>query len=132
MSISRLLRPRSVAIVGASPTAGSLGAGVLANLARFRFSGALHLVNPRYDRIGERPCVRSIPELPDGVDCAVLAIPQAHVVEAVRACAKKGISGLIVLSGGFAEAGEEGKRAQQEIAAIAQDSGMAVQGPNCL
>jgi acetate---CoA ligase (ADP-forming) len=132
MSIGRLLRPRSVAIVGASPTAGSLGAGVLANLARFRFGGDLHLVNPRYDRIGERPCIRSIPELPDGVDCAVLAIPQAHVVEAVRACAKKGIGGLIVLSGGFAEAGEEGKRAQQEIAAIAQDSGMAVQGPNCL
>jgi acyl-CoA synthetase (NDP forming) len=132
VSISRLLRPRSIAIVGASPTAGSLGAGVLANLERFRFGGPLHLVNPRHDRIGERPCVRSIPELPDGIDCAVLAIPQAHVVDAVRACAKKGIGGLIVLSGGFAEAGEEGERAQEQIAAIAQDSGMAVQGPNCL
>ena len=76
MSISRLLRPRSVAVVGASPTPGSLGAGVLANLGRFRFSGPLHLVNPRYDRIDERPCVRSIAELPDGIDCAVLAIPQ--------------------------------------------------------
>jgi acyl-CoA synthetase (NDP forming) len=121
-----------VAIVGASATAGSLGAGVLANLGRFRFGNPLHLVNPRYDRIGERPCIRSIQELPDGIDCAVLAIPQAHVVDAVRACADKGIGGLIVLAGGFAEAGEEGKRAQEQIAAIAQDAGIALQGPNCL
>jgi acetate---CoA ligase (ADP-forming) len=132
VSISRLLRPRSVAIVGASPTAGSLGAGVLANLARFRFGGSLHLVNPRYDRIGERPCARSIPELPDGIDCAVLAIPQTHVVETVRACAEKKMGGLIVLAGGFAEAGEQGKRAQEQIAAIALRSGLALQGPNCL
>ena len=132
MSISRLLRPRSVAIVGASPTPGSLGAGVLANLGRFRFAKPLHLVNPRYDRIGERPCVRSISELPDGIDCAVLAIPQAHVADAVRACAEKKIGGLIVLAGGFAEAGEEGKRAQEQIAAIAQAAGIALQGPNCL
>lgn len=132
MSISRLLRPRSIAIVGASATPGSLGAGVLANLDRFRFAGPLHLVNPRYDRIGERPCVHSIAELPDGIDCAVLAIPQARVVDAVRACAGKGMGGVIVLSGGFAETGEEGRRAQEQIAAIAQESGMAVQGPNCL
>ena len=132
MSISRLLRPRSVAVVGASPTPGSLGAGVLANLGRFRFGGPLHLVNPRYDRIGERPCVRSIAELPDGIDCAVLAIPQIHVVDAVRACAEKGIGGLIVLAGGFAEAGEQGLRAQEQIAAIAQNAGVALQGPNCL
>jgi acyl-CoA synthetase (NDP forming) len=105
---------------------------VLANLGRFRFSNPLHLVNPRYDRIGERPCVRSIAELPDGIDCAVLAIPQVHVADAVRACAEKGMGGLIVLAGGFAEAGEEGKRAQEQIAAIAQGAGIALQGPNCL
>ena len=132
MSISRLLRPRSVAIVGASATPGSLGGGVLANLERFRFGGALHLVNPRYDRIGERPCVRSISELPDGIDCAVLAIPHAHVLDSVRACAAKGIGGLIVLAGGFAEAGEQGKSAQEQLAAIAQGADLALQGPNCL
>jgi acetate---CoA ligase (ADP-forming) len=132
VSISRLLRPRSVAIVGASPTPGSLGGGVLANLQRFRFGGALHLVNPRYDRIGDRPCARSIAELPNGIDCAVLAIPNAHVVDSVRACAEKGIGGLIVLAGGFAEAGEKGKRDQEQIAALAQGSGLALQGPNCL
>jgi acyl-CoA synthetase (NDP forming) len=132
VSISRLLRPRSVAIVGASPTPGSLGGGVLANLQRFRYEGALYLVNPRHDRIGERPCVHSIQELPDGIDCAVLAIPNASVVDSVRACAAKGIRGMIVLAGGFAEAGEPGKRAQAQLAAIAQEYGVALQGPNCL
>jgi acyl-CoA synthetase (NDP forming) len=121
-----------VAIVGASSTRGSLGAGVLANLDRFSFANPLHLVNPRYDSIGARPCVRSIAELPDGIDCAVLAIPQAHVADAVRACAEKGMGGLIVLAGGFAEAGEAGKRAQEQIAEIAQRAGIALQGPNCL
>ncbi len=132
MSISRLLRPRSVAIVGASAKPGSLGAGVLANLERFAFSKPLYLVNPRYDRIGERACVRSIADLPDGIDCAVLAIPQAQVADAVRSCAETNIGGVIVLAGGFGEAGEEGKHAQEQIAAIAQQAGMALQGPNCL
>lgn len=132
MSIRRLLRPRSIAIVGASPTAGSLGAGVLANLDRFRFRGPVHLVNPRYDRIGERPCVRSIAALPDGIDCVVLAIPQVHVVDSVRACAEKGIGGLIVLAGGFAETGAPGRREQERIAAIALEFGVALQGPNCI
>ncbi|NLG78071.1 MAG: acetate--CoA ligase family protein [Xanthomonadaceae bacterium] len=132
MSISRLLRPRSVAIVGASSTPGSLGAGVLANLGRFRFDKPLYLVNPRYDRIGERACARSISELPDGIDCAVLAIPKVHVADAVRRCAEKNIGGVIVLAGGFGEVDEEGRRAQEEIAAIARRAGMALQGPNCL
>jgi acetate---CoA ligase (ADP-forming) len=132
VSISRLLRPRSVAIVGASATPGSLGGGVLANLERFQFAGDLHLVNPRYDKIGQRPCVRTIQDLPDGIDCAVLAIPQVHVLESVRACAAKGIGGLVVLAGGFAEAGEQGLKAQEQIAAIARDAGIALQGPNCL
>jgi acyl-CoA synthetase (NDP forming) len=89
-------------------------------------------VNPRYDQIGERPCVRSIAALPDGIDCAVLAIPQVHVVDSVRACAEKGIGGLIVLAGGFAETGESGKRDQERIAAIALEFGVALQGPNCI
>jgi acyl-CoA synthetase (NDP forming) len=132
VSISRLLRPRSIAIVGASSTPGSLGGAVLGNLDRFQFDGALHLVNPRYDRIGERPCVRTVAELPDGIDCVVLAIPQAHVVESVRACAGKKIGGMIVMAGGFAEVGEEGRCAQEQIAALAQDAGIAMQGPNCI
>ncbi len=130
--IDRLLRPRSIAIVGASATPSSLGASVLANLDRAKFSGAIHLVNPKRAEIGGRPCVASVDDLPDSVDCAVLAIPRAGVMEAVLACAKKGVGGVIIFSAGFAESGAEGRAEQERIREISRQYGMVVEGPNCL
>lgn len=131
-AIARLLRPRSVAIVGASPTPGALGASVLENLERAGYAGDIHLINPKRSEINGRPCRPSIDELPMGVDCAVLAIPHAAVLESVRACARRGIGGVIIFSAGFAEGGEEGRAEQAEIAHIAREHGMIVEGPNCL
>ncbi len=131
-AIARLLRPRSLAIIGASPTPGSLGGGVMGNVARFGFKGDVHLVNPTRKEIDGRPCLASPKDLPFGVDCAVLAIPGKAVLETARACAGRGVGGLIIFGAGFAEAGEEGKAAQAELAQIAREAGMAVEGPNCL
>ncbi len=131
-SLRRLLRPKSVAIVGASPSPGSLGGGVLANLRRSGFSGPIHLVNPKYGDIGGIACVGSVEQLPDGVDCTVLAVGRKQVPDMVRACAAKKFGGLIVLAGGFAEEGEEGRAMQADIARTAAEAGMALQGPNCL
>jgi acyl-CoA synthetase (NDP forming) len=127
-----MLRPRSIAIVGASPAPGSLGASVLANLERFGFRGDVHLVNARRAQINGRPCVNATSALPAGVDCAVLAIPQAGVLDAVAGCAQRGVGGVIVYAAGFAEAGPEGRELQAEIARIGCDHGMAIAGPNCL
>ena len=118
--IERLLRPRSIAIVGASPTPGSLGNGVMGNLARFGFRGEVHLVNPGRADIDGKPCFKSPADLPEGVDCVVLAIPGKGVLDAARQCATRGVGGLIVFGAGFAEAGEEGRAAQAELAKIAQ------------
>jgi acetate---CoA ligase (ADP-forming) len=131
-SIVRLLRPRSVAIVGASPTPGALGAAVLANLEQAGYDGEIHLINPKRAEINGRPCKPSIDELPMGVDCAVLAIPHAAVLESVRACARRGVGGVIIFSAGFAEGGESGRAEQEEIARIAREHDMIVEGPNCL
>lgn len=131
-AIPRLMNPRSVAIVGASPTPGALGASVLANLERAGFKGAIHLVNPRRAEIGGRPCVASAAQLPPGVDCAVLAIPGAAVLDALRDCAAAGVASAIVFSAGFAEEGPEGLARQAEVARIAHAHGMAIEGPNCL
>jgi acyl-CoA synthetase (NDP forming) len=130
--MERLLRPRSIALIGASSTPGSLGASVLANLDNAEYSGNLHLVNPKRAVIGGRTALGSIDELPDNIDCAVLAIPGAGVLEAVRACAKKGFGSTIIFSAGFAESGAQGEAAQREIAEIAKATGMIVEGPNCL
>ena len=132
MSVARLLRPRSVAIVGASPTPGSLGASVLGNLERAGYSGEIHLVNPKRAEINGRPCVASVEALPDGVDCAVLAIPRAAVLDTIEACARKGVGGAILFAAGFAEGGDQGRAEQERIADIAAEAGMVVEGPNCL
>jgi acyl-CoA synthetase (NDP forming) len=131
-AISRLLAPRSVAIIGASATQGSLGGGVVANLDRFGFAGDIHLINPNRSEINGRPCLASAEALPMGVDCAVLAIPRAGILSAVEACGRRGVGGVIVFSAGFAEAGPDGVAAQHELARLAGQYGMAVEGPNCL
>lgn len=131
-AINRLLRPGSIAIVGASPTPGALGAAVLANLVRAKFAGEIHLVNPKRDEIGGRRCLKSPEELPEGVDVAVLAIPRAAVLPSVRALAARKVGAIIIFSSGFAEGGEQGLADQREIARIAREHGIVVEGPNCL
>ncbi|HUB51208.1 MAG TPA: acetate--CoA ligase family protein [Terracidiphilus sp.] len=130
--IDRLVRPSSVALIGVSEKAGSLGRTLLANLESASYSGAIYLVNPKRPVINERVCLGSIDELPDGIDCAVLAVPGAAVNDAARSCAAKSVGSLMVFSAGFAESGAEGAAAQQELAAIARHHGIIVEGPNCL
>lgn len=130
--LSRLLTPRSVVIVGASPTPGALGNSVLRNLDRHGYAGAVHLINPKRDEIDGRPCLKSIDELPPGVDAAVLAIPGPAVLDAVKALAARDVGAAIIFSAGFAEGGEEGLAAQAEVARIAAEHGMIIEGPNCL
>jgi len=130
--LERLLRPRSVAIVGASATPGALGASVLANLLRLGFSGDIHLINPNRAAIGDRACLQSIEELPPGVDVAVLAIPRAGVLAAVDSLARRGVGAAVIFSAGFAEGGDEGRAQQRELADIAERHDMLIEGPNCL
>nr|WP_284700773.1 acetate--CoA ligase family protein [Robbsia betulipollinis] len=127
-----MLRPRTVAIVGASATPGALGASVLENLCGMGFSGQLHLVNPNRDEIDGRPCLRAIGALPEGVDVAVLAIPAAGVLDALRQLAQRKAGAAIIFSSGFAESGTAGLALQRELARVAFESGMLIVGPNCL
>lgn len=131
-SLDRLLRPRSIAIVGASEKPGALGASVLTNLERAGFSGDIHLINPKRDEIAGRVCIKSVDDLPEGVDAAVLAIPRVAVLDAVKALARRNVGAAIIFSAGFAEGGAAGMAEQQELARIADAAGMVVEGPNCL
>jgi len=130
--LTRLLQPRSVAIVGASEKPGSLGEAVLANLDRAEFAGDIHLINPRRQRIGNRACLASVDALPENIDCAILAIPGAAVVETLEACARRCVASAIVFSAGFAESGDTGREAQQRIAELARSDNILIEGPNCL
>ncbi len=131
-ALDRLIRPRSVAILGASDKPGALGNQVLANLERHGFTGDIYLINPKRDSIAGRACLRSVADLPEGVDAAVLAIPGGAVLDTIRALAARGVGAAVIFSAGFAEGGEEGLAAQRDVARIAAESGMVIEGPNCL
>jgi acyl-CoA synthetase (NDP forming) len=130
--IDRLLRPKSVAVVGASDRTGALGATLLNNLVQYEFAGDIYPVNPKRDELlGLRVC-HSIDELPEGIDCAVLAIPRPFVLDTVRQLAARKCGAVVIYSAGFSEAGEEGMREQLELGTIAAEHGMVIEGPNCL
>ncbi|MEI6644156.1 MAG: acetate--CoA ligase family protein [Novosphingobium sp.] len=131
-ALERLLRPRSVAVVGASDKPGALGTTLLSNLDANGFGGDVYPINPKRESLGGRACLPGIEALPEGVDAAVLAIPRAGVLDAVRALAERNVGGVVIFAAGFAEGGAEGLAEQQEIARIAHAAGMVVEGPNCL
>ncbi|HEY1504460.1 MAG TPA: acetate--CoA ligase family protein [Stellaceae bacterium] len=130
--VGRLLRPRSVAIVGASPDRGTIGANALENLLLAGYRGDIHLVSRSRKEINGRSCVPTIDDLPLGVDAVVLVVPEAVVVDSVAACARQQAGSAVVFASGFAETGGEGKANQDRITAIAHESGLMLLGPNCI
>lgn len=126
------VRPKGVAVIGASENPTKLGYGVIRNLLHpeWGFPGPVYPVNPKRDTILGHRAYRDIGEVPDPVDLAVILIPAPAVPQAVEACGERGVRGIIVVSGGFRELGAEGERLQREIVAIARRHGMRLMGPN--
>lgn len=130
-SVERLLRPGSVAVVGAGRRPDSIGATLLDNLLTGGFRGAVHAVNPHTSEVSGVRSYPSVAEIPGPVDLAVVAVPAEHVEAVVRDCAAKGVHGLVVVSTGFADAGtDEGRDRQHRLVGLARGSGMRVVGPS--
>ena len=130
-SMERLLRPRSVAVMGASRQAGTIGYELVRNLVGTSLQGPVYPINPMADYVASIPCWPSIEAVPGEVDLAVIAVPAASVTEAVEACGRKGVAAVVVVSAGFAEVGPEGEAAQRAAARLAHDHSMRMVGPNC-
>lgn len=131
-ALQRLLQPRAIAIVGASDDARSVGGLVVANVERFGYAGAVHLVSRSREQVHGRRCVKTIDELPEGIDAAVLVVPQAAVLASVAACGRRGMGGVVVFASGYAELGEAGRAEQAALAEVARAHGLALLGPNCM
>ncbi|NOZ50411.1 MAG: acetate--CoA ligase family protein [Chloroflexi bacterium] len=125
-------QPRGIAIIGASATPGKLGYSVVANLVQGHYPGHIYPVNPHATRILDLPCYTQVADVPDPVDLAVIIIPAPHVPAALEACGQRGIRAANILSGGFAEAGDEGIVLQDQLLAIARRYHMRLIGPNCV
>lgn len=130
--LSALLRPRSIAVIGASAEATKLGGRTMVNLKKGKFAGPIFGVNPRAKEIQGFPCYPTIRDAPAPVDLAIVSLPSQHVLDALGACAVSGVQAVILFSAGFAEVGPEGAAAQERITALARANGMRVLGPNCL
>ncbi|MGE0387067.1 MAG: CoA-binding protein, partial [Gammaproteobacteria bacterium] len=127
----RLIAPESVAIIGASQNPAAYGSATFRNMARY--TGRVHFVNARYDRIGDLPCWPSIAALPETPDCVIVAVPREAVEGLVAECAARGVGGVVIFSAGFAESGRpELIDLQARIVAIAREADMRLVGPNCM
>ncbi|MFF8615646.1 GNAT family N-acetyltransferase [Streptomyces sp. NPDC015350] len=133
-SVQRLLAPGSVAVIGVGRTPGGVGRTVLRNLLGAGFTGRTYAVNHAFaeglETVDGVPAHRSIGEIGEPVDLAVVAVPADRVPEAVEDCGEHGVQGLVVLSAGYAEWGAEGRERQRELVRQARSYGMRIIGPN--
>lgn len=131
-SMTPILRPRSIAVIGASRKPGSIGHVLLRNLLLNEFAGPVFPVNPEATSVAGVPTYPTIGEVPGPVDLAIVTVPAAEVPVVVDACGHKGVRAVLVISGGFAELGEEGRAAEEELVRLARHHGMRLVGPNAM
>jgi acetyl coenzyme A synthetase (ADP forming)-like protein len=131
-SLEPIFNPRAVAVVGASRRKGTIGHALFRNLLEDGFDGPIYPVNPSARAVAGVRAYPAIAEVPDRVDLAIIVVPAAAVLDGARQCLEAGVRGLVVISAGFAEVGEEGKRRQDELLQVCRRHGVRLIGPNCM
>ena len=129
--LDAILRPKSVAVIGASTSPDKMGHEILKNIIDSGFKGAVYPINPKADVILDLPCHRNVKEIEEDVDLAVIIIPARFVPQAVQECGEKGVQGAIIITGGFAEADDQGEKLQNQVVEAARKFSMRIIGPNC-
>ena len=131
-SLTPLLAPRSVAVIGAGRRPGTVGHEVLRSLMDGNFQGEVFPVNPAAARVAGLRAYPAVAAVPGPLDLAVIAVPATAVETVVGECADRGVRAAVILSAGFGERGPQGRAAEQRLLRRARDAGMRLVGPNCL
>ena len=131
-SLDALLRPASVAVIGASNDPTRIGGRPIRYLREAGFAGRVYPVNPKHAAVQGLAAFPHISDVPEAVDLAIVAVPAPSVVDTVEACAARGVRVTVIYSAGFAEMGAEGRRLQRRLSDIAAKTGLRIVGPNCL
>ncbi len=131
-SLSYLLRPRSVAVLGASPRPESIGNTTVRNLVEFGFSGEIYPIHPTATEVLGLTCYADLEAVPGEVDCAAVALSADKTIPNLKRAASLGLKSAVIFASGFAETSEDGARLQAELQEISRETGLAVCGPNCL
>ncbi len=131
-SLDSIFRPRSIAVVGASRRAHTIGHQIIDNLLSHGYTGVLYPVNPSAPAVHAVPAYPSVRAIPGEVDLAVIVVPKGEVEQVVEECGEKGVKALVVISAGFKEVGGEGVEREARITRMARKYGMRLVGPNCM
>jgi acetate---CoA ligase (ADP-forming) len=131
-SLNPLLHPKVVAVVGASRDTSSIGNIIFKNILSAHFTGTIYPVNPHTSSVNGIKSYLSIKEIPEKVDLAVIAVNAEKVYEVALEAIQTGVKGLVVVSAGFADAGEEGLKRQKNLAELVRSNGARLLGPSCL
>ena len=130
--LDSIFEPRSIAVIGASRQQGSVGFSLLANLIDSRYQGIVYPVNPKADGILGIKCHKSVLDIPDPVDMAVVIVPAPVVPTVLEECGERGIKGVIAITAGFKEIGGRGVELEQKVSEVIQKHDISLIGPNCL
>ncbi len=130
--VKQIFEPTSIALYGASPQEDSIGNILLRNLQQAGYKGRIYRINPKYKKIGSHKCYPSLKLVRKPVDLAIIATPAATVPNIISECGEMEVAGAIVISAGFAEAGESGRALERLTVKRARRAGMRFLGPNCL
>ena len=131
-AIGRLFYPKSIAFIGASAEVGKWGNLIFTNVLAGKYKGKIYLVNPKGEEIADRKVFKSVTEIPDPVDLAVVTIPANRVLALIPELKKKKIKNVLLISSGFAETGAEGKVMEDELVEKAREAGILIFGPNTM
>ena len=131
IDLKYFLSPRSIAIIGASNKFDSISGKPVRYLREQQFEGKVFPINPKYDELKGYKCYKSVLDVPEPIDLALVAVNYKLVLPMLEQCVEKGIKFASIFASGFAESGEEGKLLQKKIADLAKKSGMRISGPNC-
>ena len=130
--LDMFFRPKSVAVIGATPTAGKVGNLIIENLFSDGYKGKIYFVNPNYQEILGMPCYRTVLDCPGAVDMAVVVVPAKLVPEVMEQIGQKGTKAVTIISAGFSEGDQEGKAREQTVLEIATKYQIRIIGPNSL
>jgi len=130
-NLDGIFRPKAIAVIGASTRKGTIGREILHNLIECEFNGKVFPVNPKAKVIHSIKCYSTILDVPDAVDLAIIVVPHEHVAPTLEQCGEKGVKGVVIISSGFKETGEEGARKEAKLVEIIRRYNMRMVGPNC-
>lgn len=130
--LDKIMRPKAIAVVGASTKDHTIGSDIMKRLKEYKFTGDIYPVNPKGGEIEGFKAYTNVKEIPSNVDLAIIVIAQKFVLQAIDDCHEKGIKGICIISAGFKESGAEGAAAEKELVAKLKEYGMRCVGPNCL